>query len=143
MKEISNVNLAPFDPANRDHVARQLVLTASFAQHILVVSDRPDQSLGPESTQTLFAVLSVLAAYCAELQRILDDGEATASYGTSMEQAAHDASALISRMLEQNPTLELYSPNEAPKSLQEVILNYLAHALTLFSKHAPALASVN
>jgi hypothetical protein len=135
--------MTPFDPANRDHVARQLYLTAGFAQHLLAVSDRPNQSLGAEATETLFDVLAILESYCGELQRLLDQGDVNAAYRARMTQAAHNASALITQMLEANPTLEFYDPNEPPCSLQEVMLNYLAHALMSFGKHTRALATVN
>jgi len=135
--------LPAFDSANRDHLARQLVLSASFAQHLLAVSERPNQSLSDDATETLFAVLTILEAYCAELQRLLDGTDADGTHSMRMARSARDVSALITRMLEANPTLELYDPSEPPRSLQEVILNYLAHSLTLFAKHTRALAIVN
>jgi len=124
------MDLQRIDITNSDDIARQLHLLGSFGEYL---SNRPD-NLSEESEQTLLDILTVLESYAAELSRILDGQPLDIDRARQSRLAVKTGTSLIDRMLSNDPELLAYSPNTAPKTLSEVVLNFLTHAVVTLSE---------
>jgi hypothetical protein len=116
--------LQSFDPSNREHLSRQLVLIAQFGEHLISNSD----SLTPESEKTFFEILAVLDSYAAELSRRLDGKPIDTTDVEQVRKSYLTALMLLKDMLESDPKLLDYSPNTSPARMSEVTLSFLTHA---------------
>ena len=123
------MQLQTLDTTSDSDIARQLFLVGTFGDYL---SNHPD-SLSTESAQTLDEILMVLEAYAAELSRLLDQKPRRVERDLQAKQAIRIAVTLIDRMLSNEPGLLTYSPNTAPKTISEVVLNFLTHAVISLS----------
>lgn len=120
--------LKPFDHSNPEHVAKQLVLTASFGG---LLANHPAK-LALDSSLTLDSVMTVLHNYCAELTRSLDGQPVTGPHLAMCARSIQTAMRLIQSQLDADPSLLRYDPRIVPSRLAETCLHYLAHAVIAF-----------
>jgi hypothetical protein len=130
--------LRPLSPTSSNDLARQLHLVGTFGAYL---SNHPD-SFSAESAETLNEILFVLESYGAELSRLLDDKPRELRRVLQSKTAIKTAVDLIDRMLSNEPGLLAYSPNTAPKTMSEVVLNFLTHAVISLNYYATSTATV-
>jgi hypothetical protein len=121
------MQLTPLDLTNREHVARQMILTALVGERLT----RP-RALSEGSERNLERITDVLTAHCAELHRILEGRAATAEHLAQSAQSARQAVLLIEQMLDGDPRLLSYDPRTIPQHTAELLLHHLVHALNTF-----------
>jgi hypothetical protein len=120
--------LSTFDHTNRQHVARQLTLTASFGGRF---ATHPTK-LTLDSALTLDTVMTVLRNYCAELVRSHDSQPVTGEHLAMCVRSHQMAVRLIQAMLNADPSLNAYDPRTPPSRLAETTLHFLAHSVIAF-----------
>jgi hypothetical protein len=125
MKRKNPMQLRPIDPTSSEDIARQLYLVGEFGTSL---SNCPD-SLSAGSAETLDEILMVLESYAAELSRLLNKKPRELQRMLQSKSIIRTAVNLIDRMLSNDPSLLEYSPNTAPKTMSEVVLNFLTHAV--------------
>lgn len=78
------------------------------------------------------SLLSVLISYQRELQRQLDKTPATPDHFALVALGKIEAQFLRDELIEDNPTLTTYDPANDPRNLEEIKIQLLSNAITLF-----------
>jgi len=118
--------LPTFDRTNTNHVTRQLSAVTRFSEHL--IANRPAHM----DSDTAEGVRTVLKAFRLELERLRDNAAPTREYVKEVSWSRNLAVWTIERLLDANPALHGYDPSIAAKTIEEVTLNLLAHALKAF-----------
>lgn len=78
------------------------------------------------------SLLSVLISYQRELQRQLDKTPATPDHFVLVALGKIEAQFLRDELIEDKPTLTIYDPANDPRNLEEIKIQLLCNAITLF-----------